>query len=290
VKTALPLGVSVLGVLAAIGVGATDASALTVTQTTDGTTLLNALVTNSSGLSGLSAAYTFGDAAQVGVYSGFTAPPVTIGNGLVLSTGSAAQTVGPASSSDLPSTDFGGGSTAEINGYAPGHVANWESSHDAAVVQLDFTLTDAAAVAFDFVFGSVEYPTYVSSFTDAVYVFLDGQQITFDSLNNAVQVGSSFASLLTTADSNSAFADPHGLLGPLTTTSGTLAAGNHTILFEVADTNDGQLDSALFLSNFRTTVNEGGPITEAQAPEPATLALFGASLAGFGFARRRRAG
>ena len=94
---------------------------------------------------------------------------------------------------------------------------------------LSFTLANPSAVAFDFAFGSVEFPQYTSSFTDAAYVFLDGTQITFDSKGNPVQVGASFSSLLTTADTNTAFSDPHGLLGPITTLSGTLAAGAHTL-------------------------------------------------------------
>ena len=164
----------------------------------------------------------------------------------------------------------------------------WTASFDAAVLAVNFTLANPSAISFNFVFGSVEYPVWVNLYADATYAFLDGQQIIFDSTGNAVQVGTSFSNLLTTADTNTAFAGFHGLIGPLTTTSGTLAAGPHTLQFEIADTNDPILDSAVFLSNFHTTTNSGGPITTEDVPEPGSLPLLGAGLLAFGFIRRRK--
>jgi len=77
-------------------------------------------------------------------------------------------------------------------------------------------------------------------------VFRDGQQITFD-----------------------------------ITTLATLAAGDHTLLLEVADTNDHELDSTLFISDLRTTTNSGGPSrgsSGTSVPEPANPLLFGGGL------------
>ena len=114
-------------------------------------------------------------------------------------------------------------------------------SYDVAALKVDFTLNAASQVGFDFVFGSVEYPVYVNSFTDAFIAFLDGtasaDQIVFDASNNPVQVGTSFASALTTADTNTAFSNPHGLV-KLQTFTNELAAGSHYIIFEVGDVND----------------------------------------------------
>jgi hypothetical protein len=268
-----------------------SANALVVTQDTNGADLLNALVPNQAQFSSIAANYSFGNSAAVGTYTSFTSPPVTIGNGIVLSTGQAVQTVGPASPGSSPSTDFGVGSTPEINAYAPTHITNWNSSHDAAVLTVNFSLSAPSAVAFDFIFGSIEFPVYTNQFTDAAYVFLDGSQITFDASGNPVQVGTSFAGSLTTADTNSAFANPHGLIGPLTTNSGTLTAGPHTIMFEVADTNDGILDSALFLSDFHTAAGGGGPCTVncgTAVPEPGSLALLAPALFALAGVRRRR--
>lgn len=282
--------------VSSLGMSSAAHAALIITPTTTGSTLLGALLPSAAGFGSPTAAYDFGNSAQVGTFSGFTTGPVQLPQGgVVLSTGNAAQTTAAfQSSGSNPSTSFGGASTPEITAYAPGKITNFTTANDAARLTVNFTLASPSAIAFDFAFGSVEFPAYTSSFTDAAYVFLDGTQITFDSTGKPVQVGASFASLLTTADTNTAFSNPHGLLGPLTTVSGNLAAGSHTLQFEVADTNDDILDSALFVSNLRLTTNAGGPATGGtgsmggtKVPEPATLAVLGSGLLGL-FAGRRR--
>jgi len=200
---------------AAISLAATGAQALTVTQTDDSGDLLNAFVLNQGDFKSISIKHTVGVADQVGTYTGFTAPPVTIGNGIVISTGVVTDT--PAGGGTID-TIMGGGSTAQIDAYAPGKITNWDDSNDTSQITVTFELVNPSAVAFDFVFGSVEYPVFTSSFTDAMFAFLDDKQITFDSNGDPVQVGNSFASTLTTADENTSFADPHGLIGVLTTT------------------------------------------------------------------------
>lgn len=275
-----------------------EAQALVISTTSDGSALLSALVPNTSQFSSIVASYALGDASQVGTYSGFDAGPVTMPNGVVLSTGKAGETTAAFHSiNGSPDTVFNGGSTPEIDAYAPDHVTNWLNSHDTAKLNLDFSLASAAAIKFNFSFGSVEYPVFTNNFTDAFYAFLDGKQISFDSKGSPVQVGSSFSTTLTTADVNTAFSDPHGLIGNLTTTSGTLLAGEHLLSFEVADTNDGALDSAVFLTGFGTTTNSGGPTTGpvSAVPLPATLPMFGAALlvlgaVGYGANRRGKTG
>ena len=297
------LASSIVG-LAALGLFPSGAAALIVTQTTDGTGLRDALVANPSDFGDITATYTVGDTSQVGTYTGFSSLPVTIGNGVVLSTGRAIDTVGPYNNSapfgdGAVSTAIGGPSTPEIDAYSLSHVTSWSNGNDAAVLMLEFDLDNPSAIAFSFIFGSVEYPVYTSQFTDAFLVFLDGNQITFDSLGNPVQVGNSFASQLRIDDTNTIFTgvgadfgnNAHGLLDTLITTSGTLDSGTHTILFEVSDTNDQQLDSAVFITNFRLASNQGGPDTEPETedvPEPTTLTLFAFGLAGLGILRRKR--
>ena len=259
--------------------GAFAAHGLTVTPTNNAGDLQAAL--NATGLTIDSVNVVTGDPAQFGTYTGFSSQPVTIGNGVVLSSGFASDVVGPASSSDIPSSDMGQPGTPEFDAYGATHITNFQNSNDVAKLEVNFTLAADSQIKFDFVFGSIEYPNWVNNYTDSFLVFLDGagNQITYDALGNPVQVGTSFTNLLTLADTNTAFADPHALLPKLTTTSGMLAAGSHTLWFEVGDVNDHVLDSAAFIANLRTgTGNTGTEVEPEDVPAPtaawAALALF----------------
>ena len=274
---------------------ATSVSGLTVTQTTDGTTLGTALG-GGGGLTIDSASVTNGAAVQFGTFTGFTSPPVISADGIVLSSGKAVETTADSYSFlNFPSTNTGQPGTPEFDAYGPGHITNFNNSNDVAALMVSFTLSSASQVGFDFIFGSVEYPTFVGTFTDSFLAFLDGtavaDQIVFDASNQAVQVGTTFSDALTTADTNSAFQDPHGLV-QLQTFTNTLSAGSHTIVFEVGDVNDHILDSAAFISNLHAgpgIVGTNPPgTTDSSVPEPGTLGLLGAGLACLIAGRRGR--
>ena len=276
---------------AGILASATFASAMSITQTTDGTVLGSAL--GGGGLTIDSVTIKNGADSQFGTYTGFTSAPVTIGDGVVLSSGQAVETTAAFQSSGIsPSTDTGQAGTAEFDAYGPGHISNFLISNDVASLQVDFTLSAPSQVGFNFVFGSVEFPQFTDKFTDAFVAFLDGtgtaNQIVFDASNNALQVGSTFAGALTTADTNTAFSDPHGLVQLQTFTLSPLAAGAHTISFQIGDVNDHILDSAVFISNFHAGAGEGGTTPPggggspgdggSPVPEPAGLALLALGL------------
>jgi hypothetical protein len=269
---------------------ATSAPAMVVTPTTNGTTLGTALG-GGGGLTINSVSVANGADAQFGTYTGFTSPPVTIGDGIVLSSGDAADTTAAFhSSSGLPSTDEGQTGTTEFDAYGPTHITNFSSSNDVAALTVNFTLAAPSQVGFNFIFGSVEFPVFTSDFTDAFLAFLDGKgtanQVVFDASNQAVQVGGSFASALTTADTNSAFSDPHGLV-KLQTFTNVLSAGAHTLTFEVGDVNDHILDSAAFISDLHAGQGTVGTGTGGAVPEPASVGLVGIGIAGLLWARRK---
>lgn len=213
-----------------------------------------------------------GLAGQFGTFENFIVPPVTIQDGIVLSSGSVFD-LGPIPGATEPDYDVASpppqvnnqmypfevpGGTAEFDdyGFLSGNIENFGGSFDVAAITVEFNLEEDSQVKFDFIFGSVEFPFYTGSFTDAFLVFLDGtdpeNQITFDTSGSAVQVGSSFAGLETTEDLNCAFSNPHALIHHLTTTTPLLRSGTHTLIFEVGDVNDHILDSAVFISHLRT--------------------------------------
>jgi hypothetical protein len=281
----LPVALAAAAVLSSVLLATSAQAAISVTQTTSSTTLGTAL--QGSGVTINSATAVNGAAAQFGTYSNFKGSVINLSNGVVLSSGNAVDTADVGS---FISTNENAGGTAEFNAYGAGHVTNFTAGYDVASLQVNFTLASASAVAFSFAFGSMEYPDFVNDFTDAFMTFLDGtsDQVVFDSKGNPVQVGSSFASSLTTFDTSTAFGSPHGLIGVLTTTTGTLAAGDHTLTFEVGDVNDHVLDSAVFLTDLHATDAVGtGPITSS-VPEPGTLGLMLAGLTAIGVGLRRR--
>lgn len=273
-KRSLDLATCTLFILA--GTAASAVASVTTTATVD-EDMLTAALSPSGGLEIDAVTVLNGLSGQIGTYSNFVLPPVTIHDGIVLSSGNVAQ-MGPIPGATLPEYDpccppaeissqmypFVDGSTPEFNdyGFTTGTIENFFGSYDVAALRVDFTLDEDSAVKFDFIFGSVEYPYYTSSFTDAFLVFLDGtepeNQITFDANGNPVQVGSSFAGLETTEDQNCAFSDPHGLIHHLTTTTEVLSKGEHFLIFEVADVNDHILDSAAFITQLRTGTGDPG--------------------------------
>lgn len=249
-----------------VTVPTTDPAALTAGLPSNGLTVVSMRIRN-------------GQPGQFGTFTGFSLPPVTIRDGIVLSSGNVAQ-IGPmmevqdpnydpaspppqVSSVMTPDPDQSGGTSEfDVYGDAHNHIQNFQQSFDVASLEVVFDLAEDSQVQFDFVFGSVEFPFYTSGFTDAFLVFLDGtreqDQICFDTNGDPVQVGSSFAGLETTADVNTAFANPHALIHHLTTTTDRLDAGRHTLIFEVGDVNDHILDSVAFITNLRTGVGTPG--------------------------------
>ncbi len=250
---------------------------IVTTVTTDSAILTEAL--RPTGLTITSIRVRKGTEGQIGTYQNFFAGPVTIRGGIVLSSGNVS-TMGPLAEAQLPDYDpasppiavnsamdmIDGGGTPEFDAYGNEHhnIESFDASYDVAALEVTFDLAEATGVKFDFIFGSVEFPFWTGDFTDAFLVFLDGtspdNQITFDDNDKPVQVGRSFAGLETTNDVNTAFGNPHGLIHHLTTTTETLSAGRHTLLFEVGDVNDQALDSAVFITNLRTGpgANTGG--------------------------------
>ncbi len=247
-------------------------ASVTTVPTMNGTTLKNAL--HPTGLTVKSITVRSGVSGQFGTFSDFSAGPVTIGDGIVLSSGKV-NNLGPIPEASQPNYPYwsppaqvnsqmvfsGDGATAEFNEYGADNVDNFYGGYDVAALEIVFNLDEPAQVKFDFIFGSVEFPYWTGQYTDAFLAFLDEDpawQICFDQSGNPIQVGNSFAGWETTEDVNSAFSNPHGLIHHLTTTTEELDSGEHILWLEVGDVNDHILDSAVFISNLRTGVGDPG--------------------------------
>lgn len=280
-----------------LGTAAGAGAAVTTVTTTNGAALAAAL--HPAGLVINSVTVTKGMPGQIGTFSNFSLPPVTISDGIVLSSGNVAN-LGPIPGASLPGYDpssppaqvnsqmnfVESGGTVEFDDYgAAGNIENFYGSFDVAAIKVVFTLDAASQVKFDFIFGSVEFPYWTSQFTDAFVAFLDGtdpqNQICYDASGNPIQVGSSFAGWETTDDVNSAFSNPHGVIHHLTTTTAELSDGEHELWFEVGDVNDHILDSAVFIAHLRTGTGEEGtiPTDECEADLDGDGFVNGADLA-----------
>lgn len=290
------LSAAALGVLACSLCAASANASVTTVPTTSGAALKAAL--NPTGLTIDSVTIHKGVAGQFGTFSHFQTPPVTIANGIVMSSGSV-ENLGPIPEASLPDYDpaspppqvnsqmtyVDNGGTTEFDDHGHAAIDNFYASFDVAAIKVVFTLDEDSQVKFDFIFGSVEFPYWTGQFTDAFAVFLDdldpASQICFDSNGKSIQVGNSFAGLETTADVNTAFSNPHAVIHHLTTTTDDLAAGEHVLWFEVGDVNDHILDSAVFLSNLRTGVGTPGtePTDECEADFNGDGVVDGADLA-----------
>ncbi len=260
------------GSLAAV-ILAAGAHADVVTTPTIDTALLGAAL-NPIGVAITDVQIRNGADLQFGVYSNFSIAPIVMPDGVVMSSGSTVDLsrlaevheagYDPASPPARVVNAMKSGATPEFLAYGieTGSINNFVTAEDVAVLEVTFDLKTSTNVKFDFVFGSVEYPFWTDSFTDAFLVFLDERvstnQICFDANDTAIQVGQSFANLVTTADNNTAFSSPHGMIVTLTTTTAVLDAGTHTLWFEVGDVNDMILDSAVFITNLRAEAGTEG--------------------------------
>jgi hypothetical protein len=109
---------------------------------------------------------------------------LNIASGLVMGSGNVSGAIGPntsGSTNNTPSSGFGFSDPdlAELSGFA---------LNDAAVLEFDFIPT-GDSLAFNFVFGSDEYPEFANgSFNDAFGFFLSGPGISGPYLNNAANI------------------------------------------------------------------------------------------------------
>jgi hypothetical protein len=275
----------VLPLLAGIAVlacGRTAPAALTIVSSSSASTMANQIIGPGITLVPGSATYT-GDSAATGLFSNGLPTGLGIDAGLILTTGSAANAIGPNSA---PGTSWTPGQPGDpqLTTLADAQ------TYDACILEFDFTVSAGSNLYFIYVFGSEEYPEYVGSgFSDVLGCFLDGTNI-------ALVPGSSTRVSINTinAGTNSAYyrdnsTEPYpfdlqydGLTTVLTAVASNLSGGTHHMKLAIADVGDSILDSGVF-------IQAGSFSTVPSVPEPSTLGLLGAAALGvLGCAWRRQ--
>lgn len=164
--------------------------------------------------------------------------------------------------------DMGQPGDADLLGAAvAGFGGNAYATYDAAYLEFEFTVDDADknAITFEVVFASEEYPEYASSFVDIAGVIVDG--VNFALFDNDIVRPLSVTQA--NIDSGHFFDNQNSALpiefdgvsyrlkifAPLP----ALAEGmtTHRIKIGIADTNDGVLDSAMFVSGLKAVQYSG---------------------------------
>ncbi|MBU2979309.1 choice-of-anchor L domain-containing protein [Alteromonas sp. C1M14] len=237
-----------------------------------------------------------GDTAQSGIFSGVDitdgATTVSMGQGAVLTSGTANIPSTNSFSSFDPFTPFTGGD-ADLTAILDAAGAPSSATDDVNYIEFDFTL-DAGfnAISLDFIFGSDEFPD--QGVTDVFGVFVDGTNYAFfpdGSLVSFVQ-GTNAGNFLDNTSGlfdieYDGFSKNLNLVGLVDE-----SLSEHTLKIAIADTSDLIFDSGVFLSNLTGvyTVNDGGvnnPPT-ASVDEPFSALLFLSGLGALVGLRRRR--
>ena len=192
-----------------------------------------------------------GDDTQHGTFS-FTGDGLDVNSGVILSTGSIFQAVGP-NSSDQTTTVFGGPGNALLTALAG------QQTLDATVLQFDFDV-QSDEIEFNFIFLSEEYNEYVGTqFNDVFAFYISGPGIDGEE-NLAIVPGTTTPVSINTINNNSYWQFFHdntngntniefdGFTTLMTARkSGLQSCETYTLKLMIADAGDGMLDAGVLL-------------------------------------------
>lgn len=270
--------------------GCSQAMALSVTTTADGSLLANTIAGSGVTIDGGSINYV-GSAVSSATFTGGIASGIGIEEGILMTSGNANLAVGPNTSSGSTGNN-GLPGDADLTGLISG------TSYDATILEFNFTTT-TGDLFFNFVFASEEYNEYLS-YIDPFGLFVDGVNYALAPDSQPISVGTincgstgagtgpncDYFNNNANADLNTYDIEYDGFSDVFTAEVLGLGAGTHTMKFAISDANDYILDSAVFIQ----AGSFGGepPGGDGEVPEPGILALLGIGLAGMTIMRRRK--
>lgn len=243
-------------------------AALVITPNDSGAALANSILGPGITLVPGSVTYSGADVGASGFFSGGASAGIGLETGLILTTGLAANALGP---------------NDEDGKTGPGTTSTLSFSFS----------TLGGDLFFNYVFASEEYNEFVNS------GFNDKFQFNLDGVNIALLPGSSTPVEIDTVNlgANSSFYNNNetglfniqydGFTDVLTAQALGLSAGTHTIELTIFDVGDSILDSAVFI--------QGNSFSDQQTPKPGssvpdggtTIALLGTALLGLAGIKRK---
>lgn len=247
--------------LVGLAVASNQASAVTVTTSSDSNALVNSIL--GSGVSVSNVTYSGGINAS-GFFTDGLSSGLGFESGILLTSGNASNAEGP-NNSEASTGVNGLPGDADLNTLVPGSTTN-----DAATLQFDFQ-SSGGDIFFNYVFASEEYNEFVNSgFNDVFGFFLDGQNIAFIpgtttpvAINNVnLDLNSVFYNNNNLASGAPANIGYDGFTTVFTASALNIGQGTHTIKLAIADTGDSSLDSGVFIQGdtFSSTPTE--PVSE----------------------------
>jgi putative cell wall-binding protein len=190
-----------------------------------------------------------GGAAGAGVFTGGQGP-LGVEQGVVLSTGLIADVVGP---NDLTDTSgfLGAPGAADLTALAGGE------TFDATILEFEFVAApDATRVAFEYLFGSEEYPEFVDQGFNDVFAFyvndqncavVGGQAVSVDTVNAQRNAESFRANDPDGSGTSPIDVELDGLTVPLRCEAPITPGAANRLRLAIADTGDEIYDSAVFI-------------------------------------------
>lgn len=270
--------------------GTTTAQAISIIPTSNGNDLVQEILGSGITIAPNSINYT-GAAGASGFFTDGLSSGIGIDSGIILTTGSAENAIGP-NSSDEKTTQNGLPGDSDLDGLIPGY-----STQDATILEFDFQ-TEGGNVFFNYVFASEEYIEWTNSkYNDVFGFFLNGENVALiPGTSTPVAINTVNGGISGTNASHPEYFNNNdldnggghfdieydGFTNVFTVKVLGLSAGTHRMKLAIADAGDQSWDSAVFIeAGSLSDMSNDDPQSLQDVPEPSVLiGLFALGFAG----------